>query len=76
MPTPAAARRRVVHSLTLQDRLRFHLTAVCGLIGADAIEARASWSAGKQLIVEQTAVGAAEGDVMRLARIPRPEPVR
>lgn len=74
--TAAPRKPRVVHSMTLQQRCEYHLSMLCGLLGANAIEARAMWEAGDSTIVVQAEAGAAEGDVMRLKRIPRPEPVK
>lgn len=71
-----AARPKVVHSLTLQERCAYHLSMLCGVLGCAAIEARAMWEAGDSTIVVQAEAGAAEGDVMRLKRIPRPAPVK
>jgi hypothetical protein len=71
---PAAG--KVVHSTSLQSRATHHLSLLCAELGCDAIEARAMWSAGDSTIVVQVEAGAAEGDVMKLKRIPRPEPVR
>ena len=65
-----AERIRVVHSETLRSRLNHHLALLCASLGCDAIEARALFSAGRQTIVEHGEAGAAEGDVMRLKRIP------
>lgn len=76
MAAAAAARPKVVHSLTLQERCRWHLSMLCASLGCDAIEARAMWSAGDSTIVVQAEAGAAEGDVMRLKRMPRPEAVK
>lgn len=70
------AKPKVIHSTTLQDRLHHHLSVVCGILGCAAIEARAMWEAGDNTIVTQVATGAAEGDVMRLKRIPRPPVVK
>lgn len=76
MPAAATARPKVVHSMTLQDRCAYHLSMLCGVLGCDAIEARAMWSAGDSTIVVQAVAGAAEGDVMRLQRMPRPPAVK
>ena len=64
---------RVVHSASLRERLRHHLALLCANLGCDAIEARALFSAGPHSIVEHATAGAAEGDVQRLKRIPRPK---
>lgn len=71
-----AAKPKVIHSTTLQERLHHHLSVVCGILGCAAIEARAMWEAGNNTIVEQTIAGAAEGDKMRLKRWPRPKAVK
>lgn len=72
----AARKPRVIHSTTLQDRLHHHMSVVCGILGCAAIEARAMWEAGESTIVEQAIAGAADGDVMRLKRWPRPKAVK
>jgi hypothetical protein len=72
----AAVKPKVVHSTTLQDRCAYHLSMLCAVLGCDAIEARAMWSAGDSTIVVQAEAGAADGDVMRLKRWPRPKAVR
>lgn len=76
MPAATATKPRVVHSMTLQDRCAWHLSMLCGVLGCDAIEARAMWSAGDSTIVVQAEAGAAEDDVMKLKRLPRREPVK
>lgn len=72
----AAARPKVVHSTTLQERAEYHLSMLCGVLGCAAIEARAMWTAGDSTVVVQATAGAADGDVMRLKRWPRPPAVR
>ncbi|WP_428668095.1 hypothetical protein [Reyranella sp.] len=62
----------MVHSETLRERLRVHLALLCANLGCDAIEARVLFSAGSSSIVEHAAAGAADGDVARLKRWPRP----
>lgn len=65
---------KVVHSMTLEERARYHMTMLCATLGCDAIVGRVMWSAGNQTIVAKVAVGAAEGDVQKLQRLPLPEP--
>lgn len=65
---------KVVHSMTLEERARYHLTMLCATLGCDAMVAKVMWSAGKQTLFAQVAVGAAEGDVQRLKRAKLPEP--
>lgn len=67
----AAPDLRVVHSMTLRARLEHHMALVCATLGCAAIEARAMWEAGDNTLIAQVEAGAAEGDVMRLKRIPR-----
>lgn len=72
----AVTKPKIAHSMTLQGRAEYHLSMLCGVLGCAAIEARAMWEAGDSTIVVQAVAGAAEGDVMRLQRMPRPTPVR
>lgn len=74
--TKTAHRPRVVHSTTLKERCEYHLSMLCATLGCAAIEARAMWEAGDSTIVVQVEAGAAEGDVMRLKRMPRPQAVK
>lgn len=73
MRTAQAARpgAKVVYTVTLRERLEHHLANVCAILGCDAIEARALWSAGDSTIIAEADAGAAEGDRMRLRRLPR-----
>lgn len=70
-PRALPAAKPNVYSVTLRQRLEYHMQIICGILGCDAIEARALWSAGGSTIIAEVAAGAAEGDVMRLQRLPR-----